>query len=197
MNKRIVVLSLAITLVALTLGGLPNISTAQACVDEDCGCTCPICPPSDTPLYFSLNEPFAVSDSGEVWRTGNTLHLRGLQVMVGYTLSDEEGNVVPGIAYLTVDSDVNIKSHVARTTVHIILDNDYGWFQGDLGVRARWVDGDLLGVGCASTVLYGHGDFDCFTMHIRMSLTDDSFNIEGKLWNPCIQEWNPIEMEKD
>lgn len=196
MNKKLVLFSLTVTLALLTLGGLPNMTMAQT-VDDDDGCDCPICPPSDTPLYFALNEPFSVSPPEHVWRTGDTLHIRGLLVMVGYTMSDDAGHVLPGIAYLTVDSDVNVKSHAAKTNIQIILDNDYGWFQGDLSVRTRWVDGDVLGIGHSSTVLYGHGALDCITLHIRMSLQNDDFSIQGKMWNPCIQEWNPIQKVTD
>ncbi len=191
MNKKLVLLSLTVTLAALMMG---QAMATPVQIGEDTWVDGPICPPSDTPLSMVPGELVAISEPEKVWVTDDSFRIKGLELAFGYTMFDDADHVLPGVAYLTVDAYMNVTKGVGRMIIHIILDNDYGWWEGDMLVRAVWNADDTWGAVAGSMILYGHGALDCWTWDVKFGLSPTDVSMSGHIWNPLIREWNPIVM---
>ena len=192
MNKKLVLLPLIVMLATLMVGQAMG-TTVKACESNDdnygsCGCD-ELCPPCEPPVYFKMEKLVSLSSPERVWQTGNTIHMRGLELVGCFVMCDSAGNELPGVAILNVNSDVNVKKCQANARVHIILDTDYGWWEGDMTLKARWVQGDQLGVGTGRCLLYGHGAWDCWSIYLNIAACNNDFDFNGKMWNPEEREW--------
>ncbi len=191
MNRKLVLLSLTVTLSLLLLGSAAGMPLVSACENgEEWE---PICPPEDEPLYFMMDKPYLVAEP-RIWERDGVYHMRGLVVAAPYAMWDDDGHYLPGVAYFTINGDANPKASMAQVAINIILDCDYGWWEGDVELTTSWADGNLLGYGTEEVILYGHCLLDCWTIHVGLVVDDDDFGLAGKIWNPCLYQWNPIAM---
>jgi hypothetical protein len=193
-NKKAVLLPIVVLLAALMIGSA--MGAPVKAYDDNCGP--PSCddqavsPPCQPPVHYEISGPFSISCPGRVWQAGNTIHMRGLELVGHFVMCDSAGNELPGVAILNVNSDVNVKKCQANVRVHIILDTDYGWWEGDMTLKARWVQGDQLGVGTGRCLLYGHGAWDCWSIYLNIAAYNNDFDFNGKMWNPEEREWCQI-----